>query len=511
MATFVLLMLLLVALYLRVSHLGTENLWLDEAISVGIAKNSLGQVLSLSLDDFNPPLYRLLLHCWMWFFGDSELSVRTPSVIFGVSSVAVLYKLGAMLFNKWTGLMSALFLTLSAYQINYSQEARAYSMMVLLTLISFYFFIRLFAGKDYKVLIGYVLSTTALLYSHYYGLFFVVAQALFVLGVYSLKRYRRKTPLFRTWALAGGAVAALYIPGFLYLAYYLAHPQRYTWIPKPDLGATYSSFVKYTGAPGVASSPNLFSLLIFFAGISIIMLATSRTERAKLYLVSLWLVVPTLLPFVLSQISTPIYFYRYAIAALPALYLLSAEGMWIMANGVAEGVQRISSSLTRAPTGNSVPLAALAFTGCSFVVVTCFLSLPVLQDYFATTKKEPWREVASYIGTHAQPSDLLVSTKTAFYAYDYYAGREDLPKGGQTRAEHEEEINTAAGGSDRAWLMLAHLSANEQTRFRAALTKAKFREVDHRNYKATDGSIDLLLYEKQQSARSGVPPHLITP
>ena len=69
MATFVLLMLLLVALYLRVSHLGTENLWLDEAISVGIAKNSLGQVLSLSLDDFNPPLYRLLLHCWMWFFG----------------------------------------------------------------------------------------------------------------------------------------------------------------------------------------------------------------------------------------------------------------------------------------------------------------------------------------------------------------------------------------------------------------------------------------------------------
>src|SRR5215204_2761750 len=196
---FMLLAILLVALLLRVFQLDAESLWLDEATSVYIGNHGFVQILKISFAEINPPLYYLLLHYWMQLFGGSEFSVRLPSVFFGVFSVAMLYKVGTLLFNKRTGLMSAFIMAISAYQIYYSQEARAYTMSVLLALISFYYFLKLFEGKDYWILAGYVLSSTALMYAHYYGLFLVFAQALFVLGFYALRGHKHNATTFGTW------------------------------------------------------------------------------------------------------------------------------------------------------------------------------------------------------------------------------------------------------------------------------------------------------------------------
>ena len=95
-----LLAILLVALLLRVFQLDAESLWLDEATSVYIGNQDLVQVAGdLSLRNFHAPLYVLLLHYWMQLFGDSEFSVRLPSVLFGVFSVGMLYKVGTLLFK----------------------------------------------------------------------------------------------------------------------------------------------------------------------------------------------------------------------------------------------------------------------------------------------------------------------------------------------------------------------------------------------------------------------------
>src|SRR5215217_2087790 len=285
-----LLAILLVALLLRVFQLDAESLWLDEATSVYIAYHNLIEILRISFSDRNPPLYYLFLHYWMQLFGDSEFSVRLPSALFGVFSVAMLYKVGTLLFNKWTGLISAFILAISAYQIYYSQEARAYSMMVLLALISFYFFLKLFEGKHYWILAGYVLSSTALMYTHYYGLFLVFAQALFVLGFYALRGHKHNAttfgtwpnaPAFRTWALAAGAIVFLYIPGFFYLAYPLVYKLHPNFPQIPGLTDVSSSFLKYAGAPGIPSPP-LLAMLSLFALIAVRILVKKGIERAAL-------------------------------------------------------------------------------------------------------------------------------------------------------------------------------------------------------------------------------------
>ncbi len=60
----------------------TQSLWRDEAFSVWITQDSLGEVIRRTGGDFNPPLYYILLHFWMRIFGRSEVTLRSLSLVF---------------------------------------------------------------------------------------------------------------------------------------------------------------------------------------------------------------------------------------------------------------------------------------------------------------------------------------------------------------------------------------------------------------------------------------------
>ena len=122
-----------------------ESLWLDEVVSIEIARLSLFRLVEQTLaTDTHTPLYYSILHYWMALFGDSEITARALSVLFGFLALVMIYKVGGLLFNKRVGLLSSLFLSLSVFHIYHSQEVRMYSLMSFLTLLSFYFFIKLF-------------------------------------------------------------------------------------------------------------------------------------------------------------------------------------------------------------------------------------------------------------------------------------------------------------------------------------------------------------------------------
>src|SRR5215218_250850 len=165
-------------------------------------------------------------------------------------------------------------------------------MMVLLTLISFYFFWKLFEGKNYWILTGYALSSAALMYSHYYGILLIFAQALFLLGFYALRRHQNNATPFSIWGLAAGAIALLYIPGFYYLAYMLIHPMPGIWTE--GLSDLSRGLFQYPTAPD-SPSPLLLAILTLFALIAVCVLAMKRGERAALSLLLLWLIVPVAL------------------------------------------------------------------------------------------------------------------------------------------------------------------------------------------------------------------------
>src|SRR5206468_2503204 len=62
-------------------------LWIDEGISVGIAKHALTTIPGLLRQDGSPPVYYLLLHCWMAIFGSTPTSTHALSIAFAVLAV----------------------------------------------------------------------------------------------------------------------------------------------------------------------------------------------------------------------------------------------------------------------------------------------------------------------------------------------------------------------------------------------------------------------------------------
>ncbi len=193
------------------------------------------QIVFSTPRDNNPPFYYLILHYWILLAGDSEFAIRVPSAIAGALAIPVIYSIGSMLLSRVAGLIAALILSLSAYHVRYSQEARTYSLMVFLGLLSFYFFLKLLKEPPSpSTTAGYVVSTILLMYSHVYGIFLIGAQVLYLLAT-------RQD--LRRWVVPAAFVALLYVPGVAKIAMNLLLPQGawksggMGWVPAPYLGA----------------------------------------------------------------------------------------------------------------------------------------------------------------------------------------------------------------------------------------------------------------------------------
>ena len=136
-------LIILAGFALRVYNLTYHSIWFDEAVSIRWAQSTLARILDVSMkleEDRLPPLYYLLLKFWTQITGSSEFALRYLSVLCGVLLIAVVFVLGQKLFSKRVGLMVAMLTALSPFLIWYSQEARMYSLAVLLGALGVLFF-----------------------------------------------------------------------------------------------------------------------------------------------------------------------------------------------------------------------------------------------------------------------------------------------------------------------------------------------------------------------------------
>src|SRR5262249_32827558 len=129
--------ILLGAVALRLLFLGTRSFWSDEIVSVKLATDNWGGFWSWLRDrEGNMALYYLLLRGWV-HVGTSEAWVRSLSVIFGVLSVAAILALVRRLFNERLAWVSASVAGASACMVYFAQEARSYSLLILLCVLSY--------------------------------------------------------------------------------------------------------------------------------------------------------------------------------------------------------------------------------------------------------------------------------------------------------------------------------------------------------------------------------------
>lgn len=151
---------------LRFSALGRQSLWLDEATSLQFAHQGLVGCLLAEVN--NPPLHRLLLHGWVALWGDpSDAWLRVPAAVAGSLTLPVFYALARRLLAGWGAVLALAIFALAPYHLLFSQEARAYALLGLLTCLAWWLHLTsLEPGGRWRVA-ALAAALTLGLYTHY--------------------------------------------------------------------------------------------------------------------------------------------------------------------------------------------------------------------------------------------------------------------------------------------------------------------------------------------------------
>ena len=178
--------------FLRFHSIANKELWYDEAFSAEIIKNSYADLYKLSALDVHPPLYYFVLKLFTSIFGNSELSLRFPSILFGMALIVLSYHLVSyMTANKNRALFAAFIIATNPFLVIYSREARSYSMLAFLTVLAFYLILR--ARRNNKYLAVSIVLPLLFL-THYISVFIILIYAV-VLLMHSKKAFLYLLPL----------------------------------------------------------------------------------------------------------------------------------------------------------------------------------------------------------------------------------------------------------------------------------------------------------------------------
>ncbi len=200
---------------LRFATLTSQSFWFDEAQAVHEMHLSFGAMLSAwSAGEPNPPLYFVVAWPWTQVFGHGEAGLRSLSAVAGTALIPLAYLCGRELVSRRAGMFTAAFAALNPFLIWYSQEAREYMLLTLLSAASLLFFAKTWRDPTRRHLVWWAVFSGLALLTQYFAGFLVGAEALLI-----LYRARSRGSLIAAASLV--VVEAALIP---HLTGHVSHP-----------------------------------------------------------------------------------------------------------------------------------------------------------------------------------------------------------------------------------------------------------------------------------------------
>ena len=388
---------------LRFATLGVQAYHHDEIVTASrVLRDGFWHAMeAVGFSESAPPLYYALAWVWTQFTGTGEVGLRSVSALAGVATVPVAYLLGRDLRGSRTGIVAAALVAVNPMLLWYSQEARSYALLALLTALAALYFVRALQFRDVPPLRGQygslsdgtstgrkaltlwgVFSALALA-THYFAIFPIALEAAWLFS------RRRREAAAGLWIvlLCGLALAPL--------AIHQASLGHAEWIGGRSLGhrlweAGASFVVGETGdiiARPETVLPAVVPLLAVFAGLALLATRGDRGELraggAMLALVAVTFAVPLALALVVPGKD-----YVIARNLLPALVPLLAA----VAIGTTLGRARRAGALVASV------LVAYSLGFCVWVSVS-----PAWQ-------RPGWDAVAARLGEPTAPRAIVLWT-----------------------------------------------------------------------------------------------------
>lgn len=419
---------------LRSYRLTFQSLWFDELFSVVFSRSSLAvsEIIEKYAGDVHSIGYPVLLHFWLWIFGDNDLSARSLSAAWGVIGIAAIYLVARRIGGPRLALFAALLVSINAYHIAYSQEARSYALVFVFAALSYLALLVFVDAPDWRSAAVFGATVAITFHIHYYALvmFFgqVVAAAL-VLGLV-LKKWHE----LKFLVVAGGVVALGMLPWIGPFLRVAGFDRYWPAVPDPWFFAGYLHI--YFGENSVLS--------LAFAGLLIALpfLLKPREGEMKDGEVDLpgsWAAVLAIsvgaslaVAYARSVLAVPMLIPRFTFVLLPAIFLL-----------LALAITRIRPLMIRA--------------GVAIAVVVVSLANLAFSEYYTLPRKEQWREAAWWVLDHPR-FDPASDPILALYApgFRYYADQH-TPQSDVREATLENLRQSLADGRTppAIWVLLA--------------------------------------------------------
>jgi mannosyltransferase len=472
-APFILALITLAGAWLRLSHLGSKSLWLDEGATVALARASWQYFTWVWWHgEANlQTIYFLLMRGWI-HLGSSEAWIRSLSAIFGIVSIPLMYAVARRFTVVTWSLAAAGLLAFNPTHVYYSQEARSYTLAMFLVLLSTYFFVSAVEGGRPRDWTFWTIFSAAAFYTHDFAALVLVAQA--------ASLFFKAPPVpWRRMFLCGAIIFVAAIPALTYV--FRASPENlhFLWMPQPSL-KEFWHLIMFFGSSGVKVA---LSLVLWAAGITAVIRARRDGKLDDAWrgtLLLLWAVLPTII-LALISLRQPMFLQRYVVFSLPATVLLAAIGAGFLSK------LRI---------------------GLVLVVVLCVANVPsIVQSY--SKPREDWRDATATVFSAATPGDAVVFFP--FYTrimLDYYASQHpaSVPPlhvfapayydGGEDVHNLLEALNNNPHTFLHVWILMADHGTQLGIFDHGAETQQKLQEIygDPSIYKFAD--IDVLEYGK---------------
>ena len=468
------LIILALATLLYLYQLDENSLWIDEFISIYSSQRlpeGLGPVR---------PLYYILLRFWM-VFGTGVWWLRGLSVILGVGSVYLTYRLGERVAGKAVGAAAAVVLACSPLAINHIQEVRMYALGNWLSVAGSLFLLDALASRKAfaigKWAIARILAVLTIPLS-----ILLLGPDCLLIG-WQLRRQRQALGKF----LVGLGVVCVALFPSAYDMLFKAGPQYVgSWtaeLPKPGLVAVVAKLTSLTAFWPLSSLSShlavrgLYYTYTLALAVGMAMALMSLKKRKELWPIALWALLPAAVMLLFSHVFSPIWNGRYLLFLTPYLCILIAAGFSLVWR-------------QRAIAAGLIGLYILAVSGG-------------LHYYYTHWDRDNWKAAVAAIEARVQPDDAIAVSaplpdpklavsyyyqgSAPVYAIDHFVGKIDEA----TVAQAIESIPTS---SDRLWIVFRGF--NGASHINRVVTQTVADQYDVQFQESFDGPIYLMLIDK---------------
>ncbi len=337
-----LLLFFFLCLALRLINITQKNLWFDEVFSWHLSIESLYTISVQTANDIHPPLFYFVLKSWNWFLGDSVLAMRLLPALLGSFSVFFVYFISRKVLNSAFSFVVLLLYCISPLNIYYSQEVRMAGMNLFLNLGSMYFLFKMSEAEFNRsfmkglseifrsgVFWGYVLFTSAALYTHYFSFFILSGQVIYIIAV-NRKTLNKYIPYLSAFII-------IFIIYILWIPVFLEHISRgQSWRSPQTFTRVITEYVNYLKDLNLGlyyhySDLRIVKYIAIFLGLCWVisiagMFLKRRIRKDNFILILLVTFVPLILAGVIS-FKQRVEFYRYLSILVPYLLILLVYGL----------------------------------------------------------------------------------------------------------------------------------------------------------------------------------------